>query len=69
MLSLTPNQWTILEMLERGPRWARSFQYVKPLLADLIAKGLVERCKPDGGRANNMARLTDAGADLLRQAA
>jgi hypothetical protein len=69
MRALTPNQWTILEALENGPRWARSFRYVKPLLADLIAKGLVERCKPHLGRAKNMVRLTNAGGDLLKRSA
>lgn len=68
MSALTPNQWTILEALQKGPRWARSFQYVKPLLADLIERDLVERCRPHLGRAKNMVRLTDAGTALLAKA-
>lgn len=67
--SLTPNQWTILEALEKGPRWSRSFQYVKPLVNDLVTKGLVERCRPPLGRARNMVRLTEAGTALLAKAA
>lgn len=56
-MSLTPNQWTILESLKDGPRWTRSFQAVKPLLDDLIDKGLVERCRPHLGAGRNMVRL------------
>jgi hypothetical protein len=64
-VSLTPNQWTILEAMKDGPRWARSFQYVKPLLADLITRGMVERCRPPLGRARNMVRLTPTGCAAL----
>lgn len=59
MSRLTPNQWTILESLQDGPRWIRSFHAVKPLLDDLIAHGLVERCRPPFGAARNMVRLTE----------
>lgn len=64
-MKLTPNQWTILERLEKGPEWIRSFQPAKPLLNNLIDQGLVERCRPHLGRANNMVRLTVAGCDVL----
>jgi DNA-binding MarR family transcriptional regulator len=63
--AITPNQWTILEALKSGPRWLRSFQTVKPLVNDLIDRGLVERCRPHLGRANNMARLTASGCAAL----
>lgn len=69
MSGLTPNQWTILEALADGPRWARSFQYVKPLVADLIDKGFVERCRPPLGAARNKLRLTPAGVAMLAEAA
>jgi hypothetical protein len=62
---LTPNQWTILEALEKGPVWIRSFQTVKPLLDDLIERGLIERCRPHLGRARNMVRLTFDGCIAL----
>jgi hypothetical protein len=65
MSDITPNQWTILESLQDGPRWIRSFQAVKPLLNDLIQRGMVCRCKPFLGRANNMVRLTEAGCAKL----
>lgn len=64
-MTITPNQWTILESLQNGPRWARSFQWVKPLVADLADKGLVERCRPPLGAARNMVRLTEAGRAAL----
>lgn len=67
--AITPNQWTILEMLmKKGPCWARSFQYVKPLLADLVDKGFAERCKPPTGNAKNMVRLTETGSALMAEA-
>jgi DNA-binding MarR family transcriptional regulator len=62
---LTPNQWTILEALTEGPRWSRSFQTVKPLYEDLIARGLIERCRPHMGRGANQLRLTPAGCAVL----
>jgi hypothetical protein len=65
MSNITPNQWTILEALKDGPRWARSFQMVKPLVEDLVARSLVERCRPHLGAARNMVRLTDAGCAAL----
>lgn len=65
MSNITPNQWTILERLEKGPEWIRSFQPAKPLLNKLIDQGLVERCRPHLGRANNMVRLTAAGCAEL----
>lgn len=65
MSPLTPNQWTILEGLTKGPAWIRSFQTVKPLLDDLIDRGLVERCRPHLGRARNMVRLRAAGCEAL----
>lgn len=64
-MKLTPNQWTILERLEKGPCWSRSFQWVKPLVTDLIGRNLVERCRPPRGTGSNMLRLTIAGCDLL----
>jgi len=68
MKPITPNQWTILEALKEGPRWARSFQWVKPLVADLVDRGLIERCRPpQGGAARNMLRLTEAGQALLSE--
>jgi hypothetical protein len=66
--NITPNQWTILEMLRKRPCWARSFQWVKPLLADLINKGLAERCRPPLGRARNMVKLTESGVALMAEA-
>lgn len=65
MSDLSPNQWTILESLKLGAAWTRSLQPVKPLLIDLIERGLVERCKPYLGRGNNMVRLTASGCALL----
>lgn len=64
-MKITPNQWTILERLEKGPCWTRSFQWVKPLLADLISRGLVERCRPQRGIGANMVRLTAEGCNFL----
>ena len=58
---MTPNQYTILEALKDGPRWARSFQTVKPLVNELIERGYIERCRPHLGRWQNMLRLTAAG--------
>lgn len=63
--AITPNQFTILESLKDGPRWARSFQIAKPLVNDLVAKGLLERCRPHLGRDKNMIRLTAAGCAAL----
>jgi predicted ArsR family transcriptional regulator len=63
--AISPNQWTILEALEDGPAWIRSFQPAKRLLDDLIDKGFVERCRPFLGRAKNMVRLTEQGKTLL----
>jgi DNA-binding MarR family transcriptional regulator len=65
VIEITPNQWTILEAMKDGPRWARSFQTVKPLLVKLIEKGLAERCRPHLGNARNMVRLTLAGCEAL----
>lgn len=65
MSEITPNQWTILEALQDGPRWIRSFQPAKALLDDLIGKGLAERCRPHLGRARNMVRLSAAGCEAL----
>lgn len=59
--AITPNQWTILERMESGPCWMRSFHTVKPLVEDLVQRGLIERCRPHLGAARNMVRLTDAG--------
>lgn len=64
-MKLTPNQWTILEALDQGPRWIRSFQTVKPLVDRLADAGLIERCRPHLGRGRNMIRLTKAGCDLM----
>jgi DNA-binding MarR family transcriptional regulator len=69
MSEISPNQWTILERLEKGPEWIRSFQPAKPLLDDLIEKGLIERCRPHLGRGRNMVRLTEAGCEELEVAA
>lgn len=66
MSDLTPNQWTILESLTLGAVWTRSLQPVKPLLHDLIERGMVERCKPFLGRGSNMVRLTASGCALLQ---
>jgi glycine cleavage system aminomethyltransferase T len=65
MKSISPNQWTILERLEKGPEWIRSFQPAKRLLDNLIERGLVERCRPFLGRGKNMVRLTEKGWTLL----
>jgi DNA-binding MarR family transcriptional regulator len=65
MSALTPNQFTILEALKDGPCWMRSFQTVKPLVEDLLARELVERCRPHLGRGRNMIRLTAKGCDLI----
>jgi DNA-binding MarR family transcriptional regulator len=58
---------TILSKLADGPRWARSFQHVKPRVRDLVADGLVERVKPHGERGANMLALTASGAAALRE--
>jgi hypothetical protein len=62
---ITPNQWTILEALKDGPRWSRTFQTVKPLYEDLIARGLIERCRPHLGNGANQLRLTGDGCAAL----
>lgn len=62
---VSPNQFTILESLIEGPRWKRSFQTVLPLVDDLIARELIEPCRPHLGRGRNMLRLTDAGCALI----
>lgn len=64
-MSISPNQWTILERLEKGPAWIRTFQTVKPLLDNLIEQGLIERCRPHLGAGSNQVRLTLAGCDKL----
>lgn len=63
--AISPNQWTILEALKDGPRWSRTFQTVKPLYEDLVARGMIERCRPHLGRGKNMLRLTEAGCVAL----
>lgn len=60
MTDITPNQWTILERMESGPCWMRSFQTVKPLVEDLCQRGLIER-RP----LKNMVRLTESGCVIL----
>jgi hypothetical protein len=56
----------IIAALSDGPHWARSFQAAKPLLNELIREGTVERCKPVGGRANNMVRIAAQGREMDR---
>lgn len=57
---------SIREKLRDGPRWTRSFQAVKPALDRMIANGEVLRCKPYGGRANNMVCLASRNSEGLR---
>jgi DNA-binding MarR family transcriptional regulator len=58
----------ILRDLREAPAWARSYQHAKGVISDLIDAGLVERCRPIGGRGRNMVRLTDTGEALLEAA-
>lgn len=56
---------SIRNELKDGPRWARSFQRVKPALDFMIANGEVLRCKPYGGKANNMVCLASKNSEGL----
>ena len=65
--NLLPQQIAVLRIMADGPVWLRTLQS-KGLLRTgqgMTASGLTERCKPDGGKANNMLRLTERGEEYL----
>lgn len=55
----------ILSRVYERPSWARSLQAVLPRVKLLVSAGLVERCRPPTGGANNMIRITDKGIDAI----
>jgi hypothetical protein len=59
--ALTPIEIMVLKRLAAGPKYMRSFQAAKPVVERMISLGHIERCRPDGGTARNMIKLTDAG--------
>lgn len=55
----------IMGRVYERPIWARSFQAVLPRVKRLVAAGLIERCRPPTGGANNMVRITHEGVDAI----
>lgn len=55
----------IMGRVYERPSWARSFQAVLPRVKKLVAAGLIERCRPPSGGANNMVRITNKGVDAI----
>jgi hypothetical protein len=68
MVGIDETKQSIRARLKDGPCWTRSFQNVKPILDMMIEDGEVLRCKPPGGRANNMVCLSGKppGAPSMR---
>ena len=65
--SLLPQQIAVLRILANGPVWLRTSQSRGLLRTGqgMTSSGLTERCKPKGGKANNMLRLTARGEEYL----
>lgn len=55
----------ILRSCAAGPCWKRTFHAAKSVYDAMISEGLLEGCKPPGGRANNMLRITAKGRVVL----
>jgi DNA-binding MarR family transcriptional regulator len=56
-----PVERTVMQKLVPGAAWMRSLGMATPVVRRLVADGLVERCVPEGGTAQNMVRLTPRG--------
>lgn len=64
-MSLASLDHTVLRRFRDGPVWLRSMGVALPVARRLIETGYLERCRPVGGRAANMGRLTAKGEASL----
>lgn len=58
----------VLRRIANSPVWKRSLQSAKPVLDQLVFRGLVEAVAPPNGRGRNMVALTAAGRAALVRA-
>lgn len=55
----------VLRKIANGPVWKRSLQNAKPVLDQLMVRGLVQAVAPPNGRGRNMVALTAHGRAAL----
>jgi DNA-binding MarR family transcriptional regulator len=57
----------LVQLRAAGPAWKRSYQAAKVAVDRLITAKLIEPCAPEGLKARNMIRITEAGRKALEQ--